>query len=68
LKKWNWFSPRIRLVFTKDKVLARNVKMYLCQRYTGKKLKEIGLHFGIGQSGVYQAYRRVAQKTEKDKN
>jgi REP element-mobilizing transposase RayT len=32
----------VELVFTKDKVLARNVKMYLCQRYTGKKLKEIG--------------------------
>ena len=29
--------------------------------------KEIGLHFGIGQSEVSQACRRVAQKTEKDK-
>ncbi len=51
----------------KDKVLSRNVKMYLCQRYTGKKLKEIGLHFGIGESGVSQCCRRVAQKIEKDK-
>ena len=57
----------VELVFTKDKVLARNVKMYLCQRYTGKKLKEIGLHFGIGESGVSQVCRRVAQKIEKDK-
>ncbi len=56
----------VELVFTKDKVLARNVKMYLCQRYTGKKLKEIGLHFGIGESGVSQACRRIAQKIEKD--
>jgi len=55
------------LSFTKDKVLARNVKMYLCQRYTGKKLKEIGLHFGIGESGVSQACRRVTQKIEEDK-
>jgi REP element-mobilizing transposase RayT/predicted XRE-type DNA-binding protein len=57
----------VELVFTKDKVMARNVKMYLCQRNTGKKLKEIGLHFGIGESGVSQACRRVAQKIEKDK-
>ena len=57
----------VQLVFTKDKVLSRNVKMYLCQRNTGKKLKEIGLHFGIGESGVSQACRRVAQKIEKDK-
>ncbi len=43
------------------------VKMYLCQRYSGQKLKGIGLHFGIGESGVSQACRRVAQKIEKDK-
>ncbi len=57
----------VDLVFTEDKALARNAKMYLCQRYTGKKLMEIGTHFGIGESGVSQACRRVAQKIEKDK-
>jgi REP element-mobilizing transposase RayT len=59
---------QVELVLPKDKVLARNVKMYLCQRYSGKKLKEIGLHLGIGESGVSQASRRVARKIEKDKN
>ncbi len=44
-----------------------NVKMYLCQRYTGKKFKGIGLHFGIGESGVSQVCRRVAQKIETDR-
>ena len=58
---------KVEMVFTKDKVLARNVKMYLCQRNTGKKLKEIGMHFGIGESGVSQICRRVAQKREEDK-
>ncbi len=57
----------VGLVFPKDKVLSRNVKMYLCQRYTGNKLKEIGFHFGIGGSGVSQACRRVADKIENDK-
>jgi chromosomal replication initiation ATPase DnaA len=57
----------VELAFTNDKVLSRNVKMYLCQRYTGKKLKEIGLHFSIGASGVSQACRRVAHKIKKDK-
>jgi hypothetical protein len=32
-----------------------------------QKLMEIGLHLGIGESGVSQACRRVAQKIEKDK-
>jgi hypothetical protein len=58
---------KVELIFAKDKALARNVKMYLCQRNTGKKLREIGMHFGIGESGVSQACRRVAQKIEKDK-
>lgn len=57
----------VELVIPKDKVLSRNIKMYLCQRYTGHKLKEIGFHFGIGESGVSQACRRVAHKIEKDK-
>ena len=57
----------VELVFNDDKVLARNVKMYLCRRYTGERLKDIGLHFGIGDSGVSQAGRRVAQKIENDK-
>jgi hypothetical protein len=57
----------VALVFTQDKALARNVKMYLCQKYTGKKLKEIGWQFGIGESGVSQSCKRVAQKIEKDK-
>ena len=57
----------MELVFTDDKVLARNVKMYLCRRYTGERLKDIGWHFGIGESGVSKAGRRVAQKIENDK-
>ena len=55
------------MAFSRDKALARNVKMYLSQKYTGKKLKEIGMRFGIGESGVSQSCRRVAQRMEKDK-
>ncbi|CAB1079192.1 hypothetical protein D1AOALGA4SA_6907 [Olavius algarvensis Delta 1 endosymbiont] len=40
--------------------------MYHCQKYTGKKLKEIGKQFGIGEPGVSQSCRRVAQKIEYD--
>ena len=31
------------------------------------KNKKIGLHFGIGESGVSQACRRITQRIEKDK-
>jgi len=50
----------VELVLTEDEDLARKIKMYLCQRYTGKKSKDIGLHFSIGESGVSQACRRKA--------
>jgi chromosomal replication initiation ATPase DnaA len=57
----------VELVFSDDKVPARNEKMYLCRRYTGEGFKNIGRHFCIGESGVLQAGRRAAQKIENDK-
>ncbi len=50
-------------VFGNDSALDRNVMMYLCRRYTGARLKDIGQFFGIGESGASQASRRVSQKT-----
>ena len=41
--------------------------MFLCQRYTDEKLKDIGTYFGVGESGVSQAYRRLKDKIRKDK-
>ena len=57
----------VESVFREKTTLARDIKILLCQRYTCEKLKDIGIHFGIGESGVSQASRRAAQKIEKDK-
>ena len=57
----------VESVFGKQASLGRNVKMFLCQRYTGEKLKDIGTYFGIGESGVSQACRRVKDKIRNDK-
>jgi len=57
----------VESVFGKEAALGRNVKMFLCQRYTDEKLKDIGAYFGIGESGVSQACRRVKDKIRKDK-
>jgi len=40
--------------------------MFLCQRYTDEKLKDIGAYFWVGESGVSQACRRVKDKIRKD--
>ncbi len=54
-------------VFKTQPALARNVKMYLSQRYSGMYLKEIGKHFEIGESGVSQASRRITLRLKKEK-
>jgi hypothetical protein len=43
------------------------VKLYLCHRYSGKKLREIGKRFGVSELRVTQASRRIQLKQKNDK-
>ena len=54
-------------VLQADEKLARQVKLYLCHRYSGKKLREIGKRFGVSESGVTQASRRIQLRQKSDK-
>ena len=45
---------------------AKNASIYLCHKYSGAGLKEIGEKFGIKESAVSQASRRFAQVLERD--
>ena len=47
-------------VLGENVALLKRVRIYLHRRFSGKKLKDIGIHFGIGVSGVSQASLRVA--------
>jgi putative transposase len=47
--------------------LVKNVSLYLCHRHTGRKLKQIGRHFNVGESAVSQASRRISMKVQRDK-
>ena len=60
-------SKEVDKVVKEDKKLSRNIKIYLCQRLTGKRLDDIGAHFAIGGSGVCQASRRIVEKFKKNK-
>lgn len=53
--------------FRSDEKLARQVKLYFCHRYSGRKLREIGSRFNMGLSGVTQASKRIRLKAQKDK-
>ena len=54
-------------VLSDDSALSKRVQIYLCHRFSGQKLEDIGLHFGIGISGVSQASRRVTLQIKDDK-
>ena len=56
----------VESVAGEEQSLTKDIKLYLCRRYTGEKLKDIGKHFGIGESGVSKAYRRILEKINKD--
>ena len=54
-------------VVASDEKLARQVKLYFGHRYTGLRLKEVGKRYGISESGVTQASRRVRSRLDDDK-
>ena len=47
-------------VLGENATLLKRVRIYLHRRFSWQKLKDIGIHFGIGVSGVSQASLRVA--------
>ncbi len=54
-------------VLSEDAALLKRVQIYLCHKFSGQKLKKIGVHFGIGVSGFSQAIRRVSLQIKDDK-
>lgn len=56
----------VESVFEGDPALARSVKMYLCQKYTGEKLKKIGSRFRISDAAVSQACKRFRLRLASD--
>jgi len=53
--------------FGNEPSLERSLKIYLCQKYTGEKLKTIGDRFGIPASAVSHSIRRFRVKIQRDR-
>lgn len=49
-----------------NKRLARQAGMYLCHRYSGVKVREIGELFSVGSSAITEASRLFSARLEKD--
>jgi len=57
----------VKEVFKGDINLIKKASIYICHRYSGRTLKEIGRHFQIGESGVSKASQRFCELLENDK-
>ncbi len=54
--------------FQENERLARMAGIYLCWRYSGAKLKEIGALYGISESGVNRACSRFEKMMERNED
>ena len=63
------FRPfdEVKSQFTEDSRLSRDIKIYLCTRYTGERLKKIGEHFKISESAVSHASKRISERMIREK-
>ncbi|MHB8766296.1 MAG: transposase [Deferrisomatales bacterium] len=52
--------------FAQDRRAARRVALYLCHRHSGRRLKDIGALFGIKESAVTEASRRLDAEMDRD--
>ena len=57
----------VKSVIDSDEKLARQAGMFLCHRYSGKKLRTIGELFNVKESAISEASRLFPRKMEKDK-
>lgn len=57
----------VAAVMGQNRKLARQVGMYLFHKYSGKKLREIGSLFDVGETAIAEARRLLSKKMEQDK-
>ncbi|MBI1921548.1 MAG: transposase [Geobacter sp.] len=52
--------------FHSNEKLARQVSIYLCHKYSGMRLQEIGDRFNVRDTAISEASRRLVRKLETD--
>ncbi len=62
------FVPQCRGFVPNDMAAARRLGMYLCRRHTGLKLRDIGASYGVGESAVTNARKRLAEEMKQSKS
>ena len=57
----------VKEILGKNETISRKAAIYLCHRYSGRTLREIGKYFGIGESAISQTSRRFNILLDKNK-
>jgi REP element-mobilizing transposase RayT len=57
---------KVKAALPDNEKRARQVCIYLCHRYSGLTLRELGGHFNVGESAISEASRRFRIRLEKD--
>lgn len=55
------------ILFCDNESISRKAALYICHKFSGKPLKEIGDHFGVSQSAVTLASYRFKDVIQKDR-
>jgi len=55
-------------LIAEDKTLGRKVSIYFCHRYSGARLREVGACFGMSDTAITQASKRIRVAAEHDGN
>lgn len=59
-------SRGIKTILAGNEKLTRQLGIYLCHKHSGLRLKDIGETFGMRESAICEASRRIRCKIEKD--
>jgi len=67
----SWPTPKeimkeAQAEFADDEKLARRAAIYLCHKYSGMRLREIGEHFDVRDTAISEASRRFARELDTD--
>ena len=57
----------VDMVFGTDKKMARQAGMYLCHRYSGERVREIGKLYKVSESAITEAARTFPIRLDKSK-
>jgi uncharacterized protein (UPF0128 family) len=58
---------KVNNMIVENEKLARRVSIHICHKYSGAKLREIGILFDVQETAITESSRRLLLRMEEDK-